>query len=177
MTAASTAFASESSAQNQAKCRGKVATIVGTPGNDMIKGTPGRDIIAGLGGNDVILGAGGNDLICGGAGNDRINGGNGNDVILGQRGWDTMLGAAGADQLIGGPGRDVANGQAGRDRCSAERRSRCSLFAKPKKTPPVGTTFANCTEVREQGYAPLRKGEPGYNFNLDRDRDGIACEV
>lgn len=24
---------------------------------------------------------------------------------------------------------------------------------------------------------PLHAGEPGYNFDLDRDRDGIACEV
>ncbi|MGZ5214522.1 MAG: hypothetical protein ACXWEN_12345, partial [Actinomycetota bacterium] len=40
-------------------CQGQVATIVGTPGDDVITGTPGNDVIVGLGGNDVINGMGG----------------------------------------------------------------------------------------------------------------------
>ena len=36
--------------------------------------------------------------------------------------------------------------------------------------------FANCTEAREAGAAPVREGEPGYGPHLDRDSDGIACE-
>jgi len=47
------------------KCAGRVATIVGTPGNDLLVGTNGPDVIAGLGGNDVIYGLGGNDILCG----------------------------------------------------------------------------------------------------------------
>lgn len=38
--------------------------------------------------------------------------------------------------------------------------------------------YANCTEVRDSGNAPLYKGEPGYEApRLDRDEDGIACEI
>lgn len=37
--------------------------------------------------------------------------------------------------------------------------------------------FANCTQAREAGAAPLYAGEPGYRDALDRDRDGVACEV
>jgi len=36
--------------------------------------------------------------------------------------------------------------------------------------------FKNCTEVRNAGKAPLRKGDPGYSNKLDRDGDGVACE-
>ena len=50
---------------------------------------------------------------------------------------------------------------------------------------PVTTTtsttpdvyFANCTEARDAGAAPIMRGEPGYRSGLDRDGDGIACEV
>jgi hypothetical protein len=31
--------------------------------------------------------------------------------------------------------------------------------------------------VRAAGKAPLRRGDPGYRAGLDRDDDGIACEV
>src|SRR2546426_8207084 len=53
----------------------RVATIVGTEGNDLITGTSGDDVIQALGGNDQIDGGDGNDLICGGAGDDIIYGG------------------------------------------------------------------------------------------------------
>lgn len=36
--------------------------------------------------------------------------------------------------------------------------------------------YRNCTEARDAGVAPIRRGEPGYRPALDRDRDGIACE-
>lgn len=51
-------------------------------------------------------------------------------------------------------------------------------LAKPTvhRTPAV--YFANCTAVRDAGAAPLYRGvDPGYRPVLDRDRDGIACEV
>ncbi|MCU6709041.1 excalibur calcium-binding domain-containing protein [Paenibacillus sp. J5C_2022] len=38
-------------------------------------------------------------------------------------------------------------------------------------------TYKSCSEVREAGAAPLRKGDPGYSTKLDRDGDGIACET
>lgn len=40
--------------------------------------------------------------------------------------------------------------------------------------PAVG--FANCTEARAAGAAPLHAGSPGYAPKLDRDGDGVACE-
>ncbi|WP_312126609.1 excalibur calcium-binding domain-containing protein [Brevundimonas sp.] len=43
----------------------------------------------------------------------------------------------------------------------------------------VGTRqryYANCSEARAAGAAPIRRGEPGYGAYLDRDNDGIACE-
>ncbi len=40
---------------------------------------------------------------------------------------------------------------------------------------PSGT-FRSCTEAREAGAAPLRRGEPGYQASLDGDGDGVACE-
>ena len=37
-------------------------------------------------------------------------------------------------------------------------------------------SFANCTEVRAAGAAPIYRGQPGYAAHLDRDDDGVACE-
>lgn len=45
----------------------------------------------------------------------------------------------------------------------------------PPKTGKT-TPYANCTEVREAGAAPLNRGDPGYSTRLDRDGDGTACE-
>lgn len=47
----------------------------------------------------------------------------------------------------------------------------------PSTDPPVSDVyFANCTEARAAGVAPLHVGDPGYRTALDRDKDGIACE-
>lgn len=123
-------------------CGGKVATIVGTAGNDELRGTDGPDVIAGLQGNDTILGLGGDDLICGGQGDDRLVGGQGFDIIFGAQGSDRliaadaeesgtadtrgarMFGGAGDDAIFGstkwdrmqgGPGKDSLYGYEGRD--------------------------------------------------------------
>ena len=107
------------------RCAGRVVTVKGTAGRDVLRGTPRRDVIAGLGGNDVIRGLGGNDLICGGngrdrilgaAGKDRLIGGRGNDALIGGRGPDRLEGRAGRDRLTGGPGRDRLLGGPGKDR-------------------------------------------------------------
>lgn len=42
--------------------------------------------------------------------------------------------------------------------------------------PGNGRVFANCTEARAAGAAPVRQGDPGYGAHLDRDDDGIGCE-
>lgn len=36
--------------------------------------------------------------------------------------------------------------------------------------------YANCTQAKNAGAAPLYSGQPGYSRKLDRDGDGIACE-
>ena len=38
------------------------------------------------------------------------------------------------------------------------------------------TYYANCSEARAAGAAPIRRGQPGYGSHLDRDNDGVACE-
>ena len=39
-----------------------------------------------------------------------------------------------------------------------------------------GAYYRNCTAARDAGAAPLYRGQPGYRPELDRDKDGIACE-
>lgn len=100
---------------------GEPATIVGSPGDDVIEGTPEPDVISGLGGDDVIKGLGGYDRICGGRGADRLvndtadvaHGGPGPDLIKGgssqwgnagddlMRGHATFRGGAGDDRIVG----------------------------------------------------------------------------
>ena len=99
----------------KARCAGRQATIVGTPGQDTLKGTAGADVIAGLGGNDTISGLGGNDTICGGDGNDAISGGSGDDHLFGDAGNDRLSGGSGNDTLAGGPGNDSLSGGSGRN--------------------------------------------------------------
>lgn len=129
----------------RADLRGQRATIVGTPGPDILRGTTRSDVIVGLGGNDRIYGGKGNDLICGGFGVDVLSGGDGSDSLIAgapsapvqpRDGWaDVLIGGAGSDvltaqeaqptslgagfeigkRLVGGPGNDTLRGTAGPD--------------------------------------------------------------
>jgi Ca2+-binding RTX toxin-like protein len=91
-----------------AHCHGQLATIVGTPGDDVLTGTEGDDVLVGLGGNDSIAGLGGDDLVCGGRGNDALDGGAGSrDVLIGGSGDDHLVAASAASVLRGGPGDDA----------------------------------------------------------------------
>jgi endonuclease YncB( thermonuclease family) len=46
-----------------------------------------------------------------------------------------------------------------------------------KAVQPVPSgAFRTCAEAWKAGAAPVRRGEPGYNPNLDGDHDGVACE-
>ncbi len=71
-------------------CDGKLPTILGTNGNDVLTGTAGDDVIVGMAGDDTIKGMGGNDTICGKNGNDTLIGGSGDDVLLGGPGTDRV---------------------------------------------------------------------------------------
>jgi hypothetical protein len=39
-----------------------------------------------------------------------------------------------------------------------------------------GRAFANCSEARAAGAAPVYVGDAGYAPRLDRDGDGVGCE-
>ena len=41
----------------------------------------------------------------------------------------------------------------------------------------AGTYYKTCAEAQAAGAAPIRRGQPGYRAALDRDGDGVACEV
>jgi Ca2+-binding RTX toxin-like protein len=79
------------------RCGGKVATIIGTSGDDVLRGTTGDDVIVALAGNDRVVAGSGHDTICGNAGDDVLVGGPGFDVMFGGYGADTVgYGSAGA---------------------------------------------------------------------------------
>ncbi|MEV6301635.1 excalibur calcium-binding domain-containing protein [Actinoplanes sp. NPDC051861] len=42
---------------------------------------------------------------------------------------------------------------------------------------PVVVSYANCSEVRAAGKAPIRTGDPGFRTKFDRDGDGKGCEL
>ena len=46
----------------------------------------------------------------------------------------------------------------------------------PSDKPADSTYYPNCSTARAAGAAPIRRGEPGYRAELDRDGDGTACE-
>ena len=96
-------------------CKGEMATLVGTAGDDELIGSPGPDVIAGLAGDDVIRGLQGDDVLCAGAGDADVRGGSGDDEIHGQGGQDQLRGNGGADTITGGGGPDQILGGGGAD--------------------------------------------------------------
>jgi uncharacterized repeat protein (TIGR01451 family) len=96
-------------------CSGHRATILGTPGADVLAGSAGNDVIVARAGSDRIVSFGGSDLICAGAGGDLVKAGAGHDVLRGGRGPDRLRGGRGPDLLVGGRGNDRCSGGPGRD--------------------------------------------------------------
>jgi uncharacterized repeat protein (TIGR01451 family) len=103
-----------------AKCGELIATIVGTPGDDIVNGTAGPDVINGLDGNDTISGLDGDDVICGGLGGDILFGNLGNDTLIGNEGSDTLRGGRDNDTLRGSKGNDTLQGESGNDTLQGE---------------------------------------------------------
>jgi hypothetical protein len=89
------------------RCGGRVATLLGTSGRDVLHGSRGPDVIATGHGRDIVRGGAGADRICTGAGRDVIRGGSGHDVLRG---------GPGADRIFGGAGRDRCPVAGSRDR-------------------------------------------------------------
>jgi hypothetical protein len=91
---------------NTFDCFAEPATIVGTPGDDVLIGREDTaDVIVGLGGDDIIFGAedinaatAPGDRLCGGSGDDRIRGGVGEDRIQGGSGEDDVDGGFGSSR-------------------------------------------------------------------------------
>ena len=95
-------------------CDGEVATIVS--GAATVVGTPGDDVIlATSNAGQTIRSGGGDDTICGSAGADRIFAGDGDDTVLAGNGDDTVDGWIGDDTIDGGFGRDNVAGGSGAD--------------------------------------------------------------
>ena len=110
-----TSHASTWLAAGQRGCRGQVATIVGTAGDDTLTGTAGDDVIWAGPGDDTVDGLGGDDVICLGSGADEGHGGAGHDRIFGAGGADTIYGGSSRDVLAGGNADDTLFGEAGND--------------------------------------------------------------
>ena len=47
----------------------------------------------------------------------------------------------------------------------------------PSSAPAPRVIPRNCDEARAMGFGNARIGTPGYFSHLDRDRDGISCEL
>jgi Ca2+-binding RTX toxin-like protein len=99
------------------RCRGALATIVGTAGDDVLLGSEDRDVIVAGAGDDEVYGGRANDIICGGPGADLLQGGRGNDTIdAGAGDRDRAIGGLGDDHITGGPGEyDEVAGHLGID--------------------------------------------------------------
>ena len=92
------------------RCRGVIATLVGSSKDDRLRGTHGPDVIVGFGGDDNIDGRGGRDRICGRRGDDQVAAGRGADLIRGGPGSDDLWGGAGHDLIRGAWGFDLCGG-------------------------------------------------------------------
>lgn len=51
-----------------------------------------------------------------------------------------------------------------------------ALFSQPVLT-EENIHFSSCMEAWANGYSDLHEGDPGYSAKLDRDHDGVACEL
>lgn len=51
-----------------------------------------------------------------------------------------------------------------------------ALFSKPVLA-EENIHFSSCKEAWANGYSDIHEGEPGYSAKLDRDHDGVACEL
>ncbi|OBG53567.1 MULTISPECIES: excalibur calcium-binding domain-containing protein [unclassified Mycobacterium] len=52
-----------------------------------------------------------------------------------------------------------------------------STTTSPAPTTGASVYYPNCKAACADGVAPIYRGQPGYRSGLDRDGDGIACEV
>lgn len=49
--------------------------------------------------------------------------------------------------------------------------------AAPPKADDLDPRYRTCKEANANGYGPYKKGvDPEYDWYIDRDKDGLACE-
>ena len=95
------------------------ANITGAPLSITVLGGPGNDVLKADGGAQTLVGGDGNDVLEGGADADVLDGGDGNDNVRGDSGDDELRGGPGLDGLSGGQGNDKLDGGDGHDEISA----------------------------------------------------------
>jgi hypothetical protein len=105
------------------RCKGKIATLVGTNQKDEILGTNGNDVILARGGNDEIKSRDGSDTVCAGRGRDEVRAGNSDkggkgDMVFGQGGRDRLFGQGAKDLLRGGSKGDLIKAGSGQNDAS-----------------------------------------------------------
>lgn len=49
-------------------------------------------------------------------------------------------------------------------------------YTAPAPSQSTEAYYANCSDARAAGVAPIYRGQSGYRSDLDRDHDGVACE-
>ena len=92
-----------------------MATLEGTPNNDVLIGFPGSNSLWGKLGDDTLFGAEGDDRIFGNQGNDYILGNQANDTLYGGKDSDLVQGDANEDWVFGDNGNDTLSGGLGND--------------------------------------------------------------
>jgi len=92
-----------------------MATLEGTPNNDVLIGFPGSNSLSGKQGDDTLFGAEGDDRIFGNQGNDYILGNQANDTLYGGKDSDKVQGDANEDWVFGDNGNDTLEGGLGND--------------------------------------------------------------
>ncbi len=65
------------------------------------------------------------------------------------------------------------SGEDSKSGANSESESQKKSESKPE---PQKEFYANCDDAKAAGAAPMYKGDPGYRPELDRDKDGIACD-
>ncbi|MEG5065370.1 calcium-binding protein, partial [Microcoleus sp. B3-A4] len=92
-----------------------MATLEGTPNDDVLIGFPGSNSLSGKQGDDTLFGAEGDDQIFGNQGNDYILGNQANDTLYGGKDSDLIQGDANEDWVFGDNGNDTLEGGQGND--------------------------------------------------------------
>src|SRR4028119_125858 len=92
-----------------------MATLEGTPNNDVLIGVPGSNSLSGKQGDDTLFGAEGDDQIFGNQGNDYILGNQANDTLYGGKDSDLVQGGENDDWVYGDNGNDTLEGGQGND--------------------------------------------------------------